>query len=289
MTENNPNHLIEKAAWKLGKTETITLLYGGDWASVFKVTLIDGTNLAAKVPGSGHQHLAKAEGKMLQFLDQKAPGLFPEVAALGEEVLLLDFIENDGAKGAEGERQAGRHLAQLHNIKEQRFGFFEDTIFGPSPQPNAWTDNWVDFFRDQRLLYMTGIAHQAGRIEAGLVSRIEKFCSRLEDYLPEKPAPVLLHGDFWGGNVLFHRGRCAAFIDPAIYYGHNETDLAFATLFGSFGKDFFEGYVEAHKIENDFFDYRLDIYNLWPLLFHAYWFGGHYAGSVEAPLKRLGF
>ena len=289
MAENNPNHLIENAARKLGKIEAITPIHTGDWASVFKVTLIDGANLAAKVPGSGHQHLAEAEEKMLKYLDQKAPGLFPEVAALGEEVLLLDFIENDGAKGAEGERQAGRNLARLHNITEQKFGFVEDTIFGPSPQPNAWADNWVGFFRDRRLLYMAAIAHQAGRIEAGLVSRIEKFCSQLEDYLPATPTPVLLHGDFWGGNVLFHQGQCAAFIDPAIYYGHNETDLAFATLFGSFGKDFFEGYRETHRIENDFFDNRLDIYNLWPLLFHAYWFGGDYAGSVEATLRRLGF
>ena len=289
MTDNNPNRLIEKAARKLGKPGAIIPLYGGDWASVFKLSLSDGAKLAAKVPRAGHEHLAKTEGKMLQYLNRKAPGLFPKVAALAEGVLLLNFIENDGAKGAEGESQAGRHLAQLHNITEKKFGFFEDTIFGPSPQPNAWADNWVGFFRDRRLLYMTAIAHKAGRIEAGLVTRIEKFCSRLENYLPALPTPVLLHGDFWGGNVLFHKGRCAAFIDPAIYYGHNEADLAFATLFGSFGKDFFEGYCESHRIESGFFDDRRDIYNLWPLLFHAYWFGGHYVGSVDATLRRLGF
>jgi fructosamine-3-kinase len=289
MTDITPNHLIEKAARKLGKPEKITHLYGGDWASVFKVSLIDGTRLAAKVPRAGHEHLAMAEGKMLQYLNQKAPGLFPEIAVLAKGVLLLDFIENDGAKGAGGERQAGRHLAQLHNITEKKFGFFEDTIFGPSPQPNTWADNWVNFFRDRRLLYMSEIAHKAGRIEAGLVTRIEKFCGHLEDYLPEKPTPVLLHGDFWGGNVLFYKGRCAAFVDPAIYYGHSEADLAFATLFSSFGKDFFEGYCESRRIEDGFFDDRLDIYNLWPLLFHAYWFGGHYVGSVDATLKRLGF
>ena len=284
----SPDSLIRDATTGLGQVSEIITISSSDWARVFKVTLEDGTKIAAKVPGPGHEHLVQAEEKMLQFLNQKTPGLFPEVKASAANVLLLDFIENDGAKGAGGERQAGRNLAQLHSNTANQFGFEVDNVLGPCPPPNTMGDNWVDFFSQHRLMYMAGVAHKAGRINADMVGRIEKFCDHLGDYLPASPTPVLLHGDFWGGNILFNKGECAAFIDPAIYYGHAEVDLAFATLFGSVGDDFFAGYQETHKIEDGFFEARLDIYNLWPLLFHAYWFGGHYVGSVDGTLRKLG-
>jgi len=276
---------IAEAAGDFGAPREVSPIYSGAWAKVYQVSFADGARLAAKVPSPGNEHLAEIEGKMLRFLGKHTLGLFPNVRGMAAGVVLLDYIENDGLKGAEGEVQAGQNLARLHSATSDRYGFDEDTIFGPCPQPNVWSDNWVDFFRDRRLLYMTDIARKAARIDPGLASRMEKFCARLGDYLPAKPAPVLLHGDFWGGNILFHHGSCAAFIDPAIYYGHGEADLAFATLFGSLGEDFFTGYG---KMDEGFFEERLDIYNLWPLLFHAYWFGGHYQTSIDAILRRFG-
>jgi fructosamine-3-kinase len=263
-------------------------LNSGGWASVLRVNLKDGRTLAAKVGHPGHEHLMVKEAAMLEYLGTKTEILFAKVSGVGDGVLFLDFIENDGRKGNLGAAEAGRALAGLHTITSSTFGFTEDTIFGPTPQPNPKSQNWVEFFGQHRLLYMGRIAYDAGQISGPVFDAIQEFVDELENFLPTNPTPSLLHGDFWGGNILFNEGHLAAFIDPAIYYGDAEVDLAFSTLFGSLGDDFFSAYKEIRPIERGF-EARIDIYNLWGLLFHAYWFGGGYAASVERILKRLGF
>lgn len=271
------------------KVRTISHLAGGGWANVYKVSLAGGQTLVAKLGHPGFEHLSGAEAGMLTYLADYTTARFPKVMGEGDGVLLLNFIENDGRKEKAGEREAGRMLATLHTTTSDKFGFAKDTIFGPTRQPNPWGKDWVSFFRDQRLLYMTTIAYDAGKIDIGLCARLEALCSKLENHLQTPDRVSLLHGDFWGGNVLFNQSQCAGFIDPAIYFGDPETDLAFATLFGSLGEEFFAGYAETYKIKQGFFEERLDIYNLWPLLFHAYWFGGHYVGGIDTILKKLGY
>jgi fructosamine-3-kinase len=120
------------------------------------------------------------------------------------------------------------------------------------------------------------------------MSRLERFCGRLERYIDAPAAPSLVHGDLWGGNILVKAGRIAAFLDPAIYYADAEIELAFTTLFGTFGEAFFERYRERRAIAPGFFEARRDIYNLYPLLVHTRLFGGHYAASVDGILRRYG-
>ncbi|NTV46695.1 MAG: fructosamine kinase, partial [Chlorobiales bacterium] len=84
-------------------------------------------------------------------------------------------------------------------------------------------------------------------------------------------------------------GKIAAFIDPAIYYAHPEIELAFITLFSTFGRHFFDAYNERSGIRRGFFEERRDIYNLYPLLVHTRLFGGHYLHSAESILSRFGF
>lgn len=255
---------------------------------MFRLDLKDGRTLAAKVGHPGFETLMKKEAAMLDYLGARTGVSFAKVSGVGEGVLFLDFIENDGGQGNSGAAGAGRALADLHTLTSDTFGFTEDTIFGPTDQPNPTSQNWIEFFGQHRLLYMGKIAYEAGRIEGSLFEALQKFVDGLNNFLPREPIPSLLHGDFWGGNILFHQGHLAAFIDPAIYYGDAEVDLAFSTLFGSLGEDFFDAYREIRPIDPGFNE-RVDIYNLWGLLFHAYWFGGGYAGSVKGILTRLGY
>ena len=135
------------------------------------------------------------------------------------------------------------------------------------------------------------MAHRAtncGKLPIAITKRLESFTRRLGDFIPDTPSASLLHGDLWGGNILVDGDHVAGFIDPAIYYGHAEMDLAFLTLFGSADSDFFAAYNEINPIENGFFNERRDIYNLWPLLVHVHLFGGSYVGSVEHTLKHFG-
>ena len=120
-----------------------------------------------------------------------------------------------------------------------------------------------------------------------LRARLETLAGQLERWLTE-PRPALIHGDLWGGNVLAASGRISGFIDPAIYYADAEIELAFSTLFNTFGKAFFSHYNELRPLAPGFFEERRDLYNLYPLLVHVRLFGGGYVGSVERTLKRFG-
>ena len=150
---------------------------------------------------------------------------------------------------------------------------------------------WIDFFRDQRLMFMARLAHERAGLSTSLLTRIERFCAHLSDYIDEPAHPALLHGDIWGGNVIASGGRVAAFIDPAIYYGHPEYDLAFMTMFGTAGGAFFDAYA-ALRPEFDrrgFFDVRRDVYLIYPHLTHVLICGLSYASGIDSRLARLGF
>ncbi|MCA9930289.1 MAG: fructosamine kinase family protein, partial [Anaerolineales bacterium] len=163
------------------------------------------------------------------------------------------------------------------------------TLIGGLHQPNRWTDNWLDFFREQRLLYMAQEGVRTGRLPAAVLTRLTRFCGCLDAWLDEPERPSLIHGDVWTTNVLAADGRITGFVDPAIYYAHPEIELAFTTLFGTFGEPFFARYHELRPIPPGFFEERRDIYNLYPLLVHVRLFGGGYVSSVERTLRRFGF
>ncbi len=149
----------------------------------------------------------------------------------------------------------------------------------------------MDFFREQRLMFMARLAHERAGLPTDLLRRIERFCDHLEEFIDEPAHPALLHGDIWGGNVIHAGGRVAAFIDPAIYYGHYEYDLAFMTMFGTAGRAFFAAY-EALMPDFDargFHEVRKDVYLIYPHLTHVLICGLSYASGIESRLRRFGF
>ncbi len=186
------------------------------------------------------------------------------------------------------ERHAGELIAQLHATPREHFGYTRDTLIGPLPQPNLRSDRWVPFFRDHRLLHMAERACAEGSLPVGLMQRIERLAARIDDYLIEPAFPSLLHGDLWTGNVLVRSGRIAGFVDPAIYYGSPEIELAFTTMFGTFGRPFFEAYQGLMPIAPGFHETRCGIYNLYPTLVHVRLFGSGYLARIDRTLTGLG-
>jgi fructosamine-3-kinase len=251
--------------------------------------LEDGRRLAAKVrSGAGHASL-EIEAYMLRELARLSGLPVPHVHYADADLLVMDFIETDGAPITPSvERHAAELIATLHATPRDAFGYERDTLIGPLPQPNPQSDRWIPFFREQRLLHMARAAQAEGRLPSSLLARIERLAKRLDDYLIEPRFPSLLHGDLWTGNVLVRGMRVAGLVDPAIYCGHPEIELAFTTMFGTFGRAFFDAYEALQPLEPGFHEVRRDLYNLYPSLVHVRLFGAAYLGGIDATLRRFG-
>jgi fructosamine-3-kinase len=262
-------------------------LSGGCIGEVYKVRLADGTAVVAKVDDGPQPKLA-VEGFMLRYLAEKSRLPVPAVLSSEPGFLLMAFLSGRNHFPPVVQEDAAELLAALHSITEKAYGFEQDTLIGGLYQPNPWYDSWVDFFREQRLLYMGREAMEAGRLPVALFKRLEAFSNRLEKWLPEPEQPSLIHGDAWSGNILASSERITGFVDPAIYYADPEIELAFTTLFGTFGEPFFERYSAIRPLRPGFQEERRDIYNLYPLLVHVRLFGGSYVSSVDQTLHRFG-
>jgi len=261
-------------------------LSGGCIGEVYRISAADGRDLVAKVggPGSG----LALEGRMVRHLQAHGAPV-PAVLHADDRLLLMTWVDSGDGLGPRVQEHAAHVIAALHDNAGAAFGFEYDTVIGGLHQPNPTTDRWIPFFRDHRLLYMAGEAARAGRLPPAHHRRLEALAARLEEFLDEPDQPSLLHGDLWTGNVLAHDGRLSGLIDPAIYWGHPEIELAFSTLFGTFNDVFFNRYHDLRPIQPGFFETRLDLYNLYPLLVHVRLFGAGYLGGVDRTLRRMGF
>jgi fructosamine-3-kinase len=269
------------------KLKSARPLGGGCIGEVYRAELADGTSVVAKVDRAGESHLER-EAYMLRYLKENSELPVPEVYHGSETLLLMEFVEGTSRFDGETERHGADLIAALHGITSDAYGHERDTLIGSLDQPNPPTESWVDFFREHRLLYLAGVAHEAGRLPSADLSRVRALAEKLDGYMEEPNPPGLIHGDVWSANVLAKDGRVTAFLDPAIYHADPEMELAYISLFNSFGDRFFERYEEVRGIREGFFEVRRDLYSLYPLLVHVYFFGGGYLSSVRNTLSRFG-
>lgn len=264
----------------------MTRLSGGCIAETYKVALDDGRRVVAKFNVS--EGSLSLEGWMLRYLQRHSRLPVPAVLHADDRLLVIDYVATSGGITPAVERHAAELLAALHQVTAPAYGLERDTLIGPLPQPNPESTDWLGFFREQRLLHMAGLARNAGRLPGRLMHRIEWLAGRLERWIEAPAPPSLIHGDMWAGNLLARDGRVAGFVDPAIYYADPEIELAFATLFGTFGTAFFEHYGALRPLRPGFFEVRRELYNLYPLLVHLRLFGGAYLAQVTRTLDRFG-
>jgi fructosamine-3-kinase len=262
-------------------------LGGGCIGEVYRAELEEGTPLVAKVDRKGESHLER-EAYMLGYLREKSDLPVPEVYHGSEKLLLMQFIDGSSRFTEGAERHAAELLAGLHGITADSYGHERDTLIGALDQPNPPTKSWTEFFRDHRLLYIALVAHGAGRLPAEDLLRVERLSEKLDELIEDPNPPALIHGDVWSANVLAKGDRITGFLDPAIYYADPEIELAFISLFDSFGRPFLDYYQEIRPIREGFFEVRRNLYNLYPLLVHTYYFGGGYLRSVRNSLDRFG-
>ena len=202
----------------------------------------------------------------------------------GKHYLLLENIESTQPR-ADYWEDFGESMAVMHkdNSKE-RYGLNEDNYIGKLPQPNKTNENWIDFFINKRLDYQLGLAIRNGLVSDDFVSRYRRFYELLPQLLVVDQ-PALLHGDMWSGNVMVGSDGKACLIDPAVYYGHREVELAFTQMFGGFDQRFYSAYDATYPLESGF-EERADIYNIYPHMVHVNLFGTSYLNGVENVLSR---
>ncbi|MCC5944031.1 MAG: fructosamine kinase family protein [Bernardetiaceae bacterium] len=235
------------------------------------------------------------ESKAPIFFEKEAQGLeqlaatgtfrVPRVGGFGEiagkSYLLLEYF-NERYKSAQFFENLGRQLAALHRHTSKNFGLTEDNYIGALEQQNNPSTNWHEFFIEKRLRPQAGLAYYNGLISLELLKRFDLLYDKIPQLLPTE-APSLLHGDLWSGNVMATSIDIPCLIDPAIYYGNREVEIAFTQLFGGFGANFYQSY-ELHFPMEKGFEKRKDIYNLYPLLVHTNLFGKSYLQGVTKVL-----
>ncbi|REL38802.1 fructosamine kinase [Rhodohalobacter sp. SW132] len=231
--------------------------------------------------------LKEAEG--LELLkagstELRVPEVIQSAAPHGDRpgFLLMEWI-NPGSTG--DAFQFGEQLARLHQTKAERFGLNSDNYIGSLPQSNKHHAKWLTFFADERIGPQLKRAVDSGKMEPSIQKNWFGLLKRLDAIIPPTE-PSLLHGDLWGGNYLFDEDGRVVLIDPAVYYGHPEMDLAFTKMFGGFDPAFYDGYGSITEIEADFKD-RIQVYNLYPLLVHVNLFDGHYTLDCRRFLKKF--
>ncbi len=232
-------------------------------------------------------HNFEVEAKGLRLLRETGTLRVPTVIGLGQTeahaFLLLEWVES-GSKARDSWEQFGQGLAHLHRHTQPQFGLEYDNYLGSLPQTNRFRSSWADFFREERLDPMLELAGRKGLIDSATRSRFDQLYLQLEKLFPEE-APALLHGDLWGGNLMTGAAGEPVLIDPAVYYGHREMELAFMTLFDSQPPAFYAAYESVYPLSPGWQD-RTDLCNLYPLLVHVNLFGVGYLGSVQEILRR---
>ena len=270
------------------KIQEIVPLSGGQIGQVVRVQLADGTPLVVKFD-DGPEPRLDIEGAMLRFLAKETKLPVPQVVFCQPHLLIMEWIPGQSRFSPQVEEDAAEHLAALHSVTAATFGLPFNTLIGALPQPNPPRTSWLDFFREQRINHLARLGVQWGRLPDTFLPRLDNLCGQLENWLVEPKQPSLIHGDIWTGNVLAANGRVTGFLDPAIYFGIDEMELAYIALFNCFGDPFFRRYEALRPLPPGFFEERRHLYALYPLLSHVCHFGGSYVGMVDGVLRRFGF
>jgi fructosamine-3-kinase len=180
----------------------------------------------------------------------------------------------------------GRQLADLHRITAPAYGLDHGNYCGATPQDNRWLSTWIEFYGQRRLGFQMALAGRQGLLPRERRRRLERLISQLDRWIDESACqPSLLHGDLWGGNWLVDAAGQTVLIDPAVYYGDREAELAMCRLFGGFPADFYSAYDAAWPPAPGR-DERIPLYQLYHLLNHLNLFGEGYGGQVDSILRR---
>ncbi len=273
------NSIQNKIESKLSeKVVSVNSLGGGCIGNALKVITESGNKYFVKHYSNSKMHSAEANG--LIELTKTGSIRIPKVISADSEFLILEFIES-AARAKNFSEKLGEQFAKLHKNSSSEFGFFENNFIGSTDQINLpQSKNWAEFYFQNRILYQFKLAENNGYSNSELrngIKLLEEKVNYIFDGSDEPPA--LLHGDLWGGNYMADEKGNPCLIDPAVYYGHREADLAMTKLFGGFDSNFYKAYDEEYPLKEGW-EYRENIYKLYHVFNHLNLFGSGYYGQA---------
>jgi fructosamine-3-kinase len=279
--------LAERHEKKVG-LDAVEALSGGSINEVYKLITSQGIyllkqNSAKKFPG-----MFEAEKKGLELLKNSSSLRIPSVIAAGdigeESFLLMEYIHS-GPRDRKFFEDFGAALAKMHRCTEKNFGLDHDNYIGSLKQSNKEHPGWAEFFIEERIEKQVKLAIDNRELDNAILKHFGLFYKRLDEIFPAE-APALLHGDLWSGNFLSSANAEACLIDPSVYYGHREMDIAMTKMFGGFEESFYTAYINEWPLEKEW-KKRVELCNLYPLLVHVNLFGGSYTAELKKVIGRF--
>ena len=277
--------LAQALAQALGAEVTsLRPIGGGDINDAYVATLAGGRRVFVKTRERAPAGMYVREAEGLAWLGDAGALRVPEVLAATDTLLALAFIA-PGARRRDFDELLGRGLATLHRAGAPSFGLEHDNFIGPLPQPNAALPRWSEFYATRRLQPLVARARAAGHLSARDEARFARLYEALDVLCGPDEPPARLHGDLWSGNVHVDESGHPVLIDPAVYGGHREIDLAMLQLFGSPSPRFFAAYDEVYPRAVGH-EERVALHQLYPLLVHVNLFGASYVSQLARALGR---
>ena len=273
----------------MGITSTQRLT-GGSISEAYSAHLADGQTVFIKTNPRANPRMFTCEAQGLAWLAEPRAITIPAVIAVSDETspgpqfLVLEWIAS-AERTANFDEQLGEQLATLHASFPNTFGLGYDNFIATLEQNNTPHESWADFYVTCRLEPQLQQAVDTAAAPRTWTNSFASLFSRMEDLVGPPEPPARLHGDLWSGNLHTDTQGNPCLIDPAVYGGHREIDLAMLNLFGDPGPRFLATYNECYPLESGA-EARVALYQLYPLLVHVILFGGHYVGSAEQALKQ---
>ena len=276
-------------------------VHGGDINESRKIELSNGRYVFAKLNTLENTGFFEAEEAGLNAIADTGAIGTPKLLFRGADIkrgisfLVMEFIDR-APVAFDFCEDFGRSLAQMHKADTavitgktassengKAFGFSTDNYIGATQQINDWRDSWITFFCECRLEPQIKWADRY--FDDSVRRKLSRLLDKLPEILIEPERPALLHGDLWSGNYITGSDGRAWLIDPAVYIGHPEADIAMTELFGGFSGRFYGAYEEISPLAPGYSD-RRNIYNLYHLLNHLNLFGGMYLMEVIETVER---
>jgi len=266
------------------KISGVYALGGGSIGTSYKLESTEGEQYFIK-KYDGSDNIVECEVHGLQELKKASVIKIPNIIGYNNNWIILELI-SQGTQNNEIWERFGREFAKLHKFRGKFYGFYEDNYIGATRQINNQKKNWVEFYFQKRIKYQITLAERKRLVDSEFLRKLGKLENKINDIIGEHNVfPSLLHGDLWSGNFLIGENGEPVLIDPAVYYGDREADLAMTKLFGGFNDRFYASYQEEFPLE-DGHEYREDIYKLYHVLNHLNMFGRSYYTQALALIKK---